>query len=281
VVWNVFAAPEFSVEPEQWCVAFIGCVNYRGYFRKEDAERLASELGQKGHDTHVSGVPAYSTLGYLGDPVLSTFLRFGEREVARIIFHELAHQIVYVKDDTAFNEAFATTVEIEGMRRWLTQATSPEALQAYDEQQQRKAQIQQLMADSRETLRAIYASPLSADAKRRAKTEVFVKLKNDYVRLKGRWDGHAGYDPWFGQPLNNATLGSVALYARWIPAFQALLAQEGGNLPHFYQRVTALARLPKDERAAILTPLRTNLYASVLNSGPDIWNTRDSEHASP
>jgi predicted aminopeptidase len=260
VVWNVFAAPEFSVEPQQWCLAFIGCVNYRGYYHQEDAERLAGELGQGGHDTHVGGVPAYSTLGHFDDPVLNTFLRLGEREVARVIFHELAHQIVYAKGDTAFNEAFATTVEAEGMRRWLRQAKPPEQWQAYAAQQQRKAQFHQLVADSREKLRAIYASPLLPDAKRRAKTEAIAAMKLDYARLKASWGGYGGYDPWFSQPLNNAVLGSVALYAHWVPAFQALLEQESGSLPRFYQRVAALARVPRDEREAALTrilPTRT------------------------
>ena len=202
-----------------------------------------------------AGVPAYSTLGYFNDPVLNTFLRFGDAEVAHIIFHELAHQLVYADGDSAFNESFATTVENEGMRRWLTRSASPERLRDFETQQERNAQFHRLVEDSRDKLRAIYASSLAPDEKRRAKTEVITEMKRTYADLKASWGGHGDYDRWFSQPLNNATLGSVALYTQWVPAFQALLEQEGGSLPRFYQRVAALAHLPKTERSAALNQL--------------------------
>lgn len=255
VVWNVFAAPEFSVEPQQWCMLFIGCVNYRGYYDKNNADRFASELSQEGTDTYVAGVPAYSTLGHFNDPVLNTFLRFGDTEVAHIIFHELAHQLVYADGDSAFNESFATAVENEGIRRWLSRSGSPERLRDFEAQQERNAQFHRLVEDSRDKLRVIYASSLAPDAKRHAKTEVFTEMKRTYAVLKAGWGGHGDYDRWFSQPLNNATMGSVALYTQWVPAFQALLEHEGGSLPRFYQRVAALAHLPKTERSTALNQL--------------------------
>jgi len=265
-VWNVFAAPEFSVEPQQWCMLLVGCVNYRGYYDKNDADRFAGKLSQDGMDTYVGGVPAYSTLGHFDDPVLNTFLRFGDEEVARIIFHELAHQLVYADGDSAFNESFATTVENEGMRRWLTGSASPERLRDFEMQEKHKAQFQQLVADSRDKLRAIYASSLAPDAKRRTKMDVFAGMKRGYADMKASWDGHGDYDRWFSQPLNNATLASVSLYTRWVPAFQALLEQEGGSLPRFYQRVSELARLSKSERSAALNQLLLSRTSSSERS---------------
>ena len=263
VVWNVFAAPEFSLEPQQWCMVFVGCVNYRGYYDKNDADRFARELSQEGRDAYVGGVRAYSTLGYFNDPVLNTFLRFGDEEVAHIIFHELAHQLVYAEGDSAFNESFATSVENECMHRWLTRSAAPERLRDFEKRQERKAQFQRLVADSRDKLRATYASSLAPDAKRQAKMEVFTEMKRTYADLKAGWGGHGDYDRWFSQPLNNATLASVTLYTQWVPAFQALLEQEGGSLPRFYQRVAELAHLPKTERSMALNQFLPSRTASA------------------
>jgi len=263
VVWNVFAAPEFSMEPQQWCLLIVGCVGYRGYYDKNDAELYAGELNEAGADTYVGGVPTYSTLGYFNDPVLNTFLRFGEQEVARIIFHELAHQLVYAEGDSVFNESFATAVETEGMRRWLTRSGTPERLRAFEAHQERKVQFQRLVADCRDKLRAVYRSSLAPDAMRDAKKQEIAGMKRAYAALKVSWGGYGGFDAWFNQPLNNAALGSVSMYTRWVPAFQALLEQEGGSLPRFYQRVAALAQLPKSERLAALDHLRASRTASA------------------
>jgi predicted aminopeptidase len=260
VVWNVFAAPEFSVELQQWCMLFVGCVNYRGYYERDDASRYAEELQAGGADIYVSGIPAYSTLGFFNDPLLNTFMRFGDQEVARIVFHELAHQFIYAKGDSAFNEAYATTVESEGLRRWLSQS-APEKLPDFAKQQGRREQFHRLIADYREKLRALYAVPLTPEVKRQLKAERFAEMQRAYADLKARWGGYAGYDRWFSQPLNNANLGSIALYTRWVPAFQAVLAQEGGDLQRFYRRVQELANMPKRERAAVLDRL--------LPEGPD------------
>ena len=263
VVWNVFAAPEFSVEPQQWCLVFVGCVSYRGYYDKNNADLYAGELRQSGMDTYVGGVRAYSTLGYFNDPVLNTFLQFGDEEVAHIIFHELAHQLVYAEGDSAFNESFATTVENEGMRHWLARSASPERLREFETQQEHKTQFQRLVGDCRDKLRAIYVSALVPDEKRRAKLEVITEMKHTYADLKASWGGYGDYDQWFDQPLNNATLGSVTLYTQWVPAFQALLEQEGGSLPSFYLHVAALAHLPNTERSAALNQFLTSRTASA------------------
>lgn len=255
VVWNVFAAPEFSVEPEKWCMAVVGCVNYRGYFDRAEAERHAAELKSAGLETHVGGVVAYSTLGYFDDPVLNTFLRLGNTEAARIIFHELAHQLLFVKGDTVFNESFATAVELEGMQRWFARNAQPEQHNAYLAQQKRKDQFVHLVEDYRNKLRALYTSGKPQDEMRRAKAETLADMKRAYAALKQSWDGDNRYDKWFEQDLNNAKIASQALYTQLLPAFEALLEQEGRDLPRFYRRVQALAKQPKEERLAALNAL--------------------------
>jgi len=264
-VWNVFAAPEFSLEPQQWCFALVGCINYRGYYDKNDAEHFAEELSQAGLDTYVRGVPAYSTLGYFSDPMLNTILRFGDQEVARIIFHELAHQLVYAEGDSTFNESFATAVENEGMRRWLARST-PLQRRSFGAQQERKAQFHRLLGDTRDKLRAIYASSLEPVAMRNAKSLVIAEMQQTYAALKTGWGGYSGYDQWFSQSLNNAALGSIAIYTQWVPGFELLLEQEGRNLPRFYRRVAALAKLTKSERSAIFGLLLSNRMANIVQS---------------
>ncbi|MDZ4254502.1 MAG: aminopeptidase [Sulfuritalea sp.] len=255
VVWNVFAAPEFSLEPKRWCMLLVGCVNYRGYYDRQDAENLAAELRQQGYDTHVGGVAAYSTLGYFDDPVLSTFLRLGTPEVARIVFHELAHQIVFVADDSAFNESFATAVENEGMRRWLARSTAGERRPAFEAQRQRKAAFAGLMRDYRKRLHSLYNTADAADRQRQAKAELLHALRSDYADLKAGWGGYSGYDKFFAEDLNNAKLASLSLYSALVPAFEALLEQERHELPRFYQRVRSLAGLDKEVRRGVLAQL--------------------------
>lgn len=252
VVWNVFAAPEFSVEPEKWCMAVVGCVSYRGYYDRDEAEHYAGELRKSGLDTYVGGVPAYSTLGYFNDPVLNTFLRLGDTETARTIFHELAHQRVFVEDDTVFNESFAATVENEGLRRWLARNGDPEQQQAFTAQQQRKAQFAQLVDNCRGKLRALYATQQPPEAIRRAKAEIIADMKQAYAAMKKGRSGDARYDKWFEQDLNNAKIASMGMYTQLVPAFEIMLEKEGRDLPSFYQRVTELSRQPKEARLAAL-----------------------------
>jgi predicted aminopeptidase len=255
VVWNVFAAPERSLDAVRWCMLIVGCVNYRGYYDRQDAESLAAELREEGYDTFVGGVPAYSTLGYFDDPVLNTFLRLGTAEVARTVFHELAHQLIFVQDDSLFNESFATAVENEGMRRWLASHAGPEQQAAFEAQRQRKAAFAALMRDFRGSLRALYGGAHSVEHLRHAKAGLFAVLRRDYAELKAGWGGDAGYDRFFGEDLNNAKLASLSLYSELVPAFEALLDQENHDLPRFYQRVATLAALDREARCGELVRL--------------------------
>lgn len=253
VVWNVFATPEFSLKPMRWCLLVVGCVSYRGYYDKQDAERFAADLRQQGYDTYIGGVSAYSTLGYFDDPVLNTFLRQGMAEVARTVFHELAHQLIYVQDDSLFNESFATAVENEGMRRWLASPAALDQRNAFEAQRAHKAEFAGLMRDYRKKFYALYKTTDTADLQRRAKDELLAALRHDYADLKASWGGYSGYDNFFGADLNNAKLVSLALYSELVPAFETLLDQENHDLARFYQRVAALAALGKEARRGALT----------------------------
>ena len=252
VVWNVFAAPEFSVEPREWCFPIAGCVGYRGYFEEAQASEFAAGLGQEGLDVYIAGVPAYSTLGWFDDPVLNTFVNYPDTDLARLIFHELSHQVAYAPGDSTFNESFATTVETEGVERWIGQHGTPAQRDAFQASQRRRAQFAELVTSYRERFAAAYAEAGSDDARLAAKRRLQEQMRTDYARLKESWGGYAGYDWWFAQPLNNAQLASVALYTQLVPAFEKLLDACARNLPCFYARVKELARLPEAERRAQL-----------------------------
>ncbi len=262
VVWNVFATPELSLTPRQWCFPVAGCVAYRGYFAEADARAEAARLTAEGLDVYVGGVPAYSTLGYFDDPVLSTFIGYRTADVARLIFHELAHQVVYVKDDTAFNESFAVAVEEEGLARWLASlAGKPEAAQfAADAARMKRLrdEFQRLLGETRDRLAALYASDAPDAEKRAGKAAAFAAMRAAYERLKAEWGGAPLFDRWFAGGANNAGIAAAGLYTDRVPQFAALLAAERGNLPRFYERVKALAAMPKPERDAALAS-----YASV------------------
>lgn len=273
-VWNVFVAPEFSVTARQSCFPVAGCVNYRGYYAQAEADRYGNKRRAQGDDVFVGGVPAYSTLGWFDDPVLSTFIRYPDAELARLLFHELAHQEVYVKDDTVFNESFAVAVEREGVRRWLARHGTPADRAAYDTLQERKERFVALVLRYRARLEALYREPLPDAEKRAAKARIIAEMKVDYGELKASWGGYAGYDRFFAQDLGNAHFASIATYTQLVPAFEALLARENNNLPRFYADVKALAALPKSERDAKLgnsAPSRSSGMADpgrVLQSVP-------------
>ncbi|PWT76114.1 MAG: aminopeptidase [Proteobacteria bacterium] len=251
VVWNVFAAPEFSLRPHEWCFPFAGCVGYKGYFSKEGAERLAADLREEHYDVFVGGVPAYSTLGWFDDPVLNTVIRYPDAEIARLIFHELAHQVVYVKGDSTFNESFAVTVEEEGVRRWLASFGTPAERDEYQRADRGRAGFAELVERYRKRLESLYARPTAPDAMRREKQQVFDDMRTDYRREKTEW-GFSGYDRWFEQPLNNAQLASVAIYSQLVPGFQHMLAAVNDDLPRFFAAVKELAKLPEAQRRAKL-----------------------------
>jgi len=252
VVWNVVAAPEFSLQAKQWCFPVAGCVSYRGYYDEAAARAEAARLAGEGFEVDVYGVQAYSTLNWFDDPVLNTFLDGPELQAAALVFHELAHQVVYVADDSRFNEAFARTVEIEGVRRWLGQTGTTDEWRQYREQTGRGEQFQQLLRNVRERFAELYERSLPVAAMRAAKQEVLTDFAHDYAALKVSWGGYAGYDPWLARGLNNARLASLATYHDLVPAFQGLLAAQGGDLPAFYRQVRELASLPSPERLARL-----------------------------
>ncbi len=251
-LWNVFAAPELSLKPLQWCFPVAGCVNYRGYFSEAAARAEAAELTAAGDDVHIGGVPAYSTLGYFADPMLSTFIRYPDVEIARLIFHELAHQVAYAKGDTVFNESFAVAVEREGLSRWLAAQGDPALISQYAAAQRYRDGFRTLIGRTQHTLELLYASDASIADKRAGKAAAFAQMRADYDSLKREWGGYPAYDNWFAQGPNNASLAAVGLYTRKVPEFAALLAAEGGDLPRFYARVKALAGTPKIERDAML-----------------------------
>ena len=255
VLWNVFAAPEFSVEPRQWCFPVAGCVKYRGYFGEADARAYARDVRAGGDDAYIGGVPAYSTIGWFADPLLNTFIHYPGPELARLLFHELAHQVVYVQDDSVFNESFAVTVEQAGVVRWLAAHGTDADRERYMQLQRYRKDFRALVVATRAELAVLYASAATADEKRRRKAAAFAALKRDYLRRKLEWGGFAGYDRWFAQPLGNAHLASVAIYTQQVPAFEALLVEVENDLPRFYAAVRALADLPAAERHARLAAL--------------------------
>ena len=259
VVWNVVAAPEFSLTLKTWCFPVAGCVGYRGYFNQADAEREADQLKVQGFEVNVYGVPAYSTLGKLdwlgGDPLLNTFINYPEGELARLIFHELAHQVVYAADDTMFNESFATAVERLGSDRWLTTKASQAAKDEYAALNARRQQFRALTLATRPDLARIYASNIASDQQIRvqAATKIIAmqKFRSSYEDLKKSWGGTAqstsGYDAWVAR-ANNASFGAQAAYDELVPGFEALYEAQGKDWQRFYDAVRQLAELPKNER---------------------------------
>ena len=259
-VWNVVAAPELSLKLQTWCFPIVGCVGYRGYYDLAAANEAAAPLRAQGLDVDVYAVPAYSTLGWTnwigGDPLLNTFVNWPEGEVARLIFHELAHQVAYAPGDTTFNESFATAVETIGGQRWLEAHATQEVRDRQALTEQRRRDFHVLVRAWRARLDAMYRSDLPDADKRACKAEMYAAMHADYERMKReRWHGYAGYDKWFAE-ANNAALGAEAAYDEQVGAFIRLFHAEGDDFGRFYAEVKRLARLPKAERDAGLAPYR-------------------------
>jgi predicted aminopeptidase len=262
VVWNVQAAPRFSLQPKTWWYPVVGSLEYRGYFSESGATNCAGRLAAKGYDVYVDGVEAYSTLGWFKDPALNTFIFNREADLAETIFHELGHQRVFAHGDTDFNEAFATTVGQEGARRWLRAQGNTNAWEAYRVSLQRHDQFVHLILSARAKLETIYGdtrdksgkiqaareSPAPPDKVREQKERVFADLRRDYARLKEEWNGANGYDDWFAHELNNAQLNTIANYYDFVPGFEKLLKSKGGDLEKFYEAVERLAKMSQEER---------------------------------
>ena len=256
-VWNVVAAPELSLTLKTWCFPVVGCVGYRGYYEQAGADAFAAGLRAQGLEVSVYGVPAYSTLGLLpfdmfADPLLNTFIGYPEGELARLIFHELAHQIAYAKGDTVFNESFATAVERIGAQRWLKEHASPQAREDYERYETRHRDFRELTTRYRDRLEALYASAASDADKRAGKAALMAQMRADYATLKrDRWGGYSGYDSWFAN-ANNASLGVLAAYNQLVPEFERLFEREGGDFSRFYAEVKRLAALPMAQRRKAL-----------------------------
>ena len=255
-VWNAVAAPELGLTLKTWCFPVLGCVGYRGYYSREPADALASELRAQGYETLVYGVPAYSTLGWSnwvgGDPLLNTFVNWTEGDLARMIFHELSHQVAYANDDTTFNESFATAVERIGVRRWLQRHGSEATRAEYAALEQRRVDFRAFTLHWRTELDALYKGDADEAAKRQRKAEIMARMRTEYgVMKRERWAGYAGYDSWF-ERANNASFAILAAYTELAPQFERLFDRLGEDLPRFYAQVQGLAVLPKDQRRAKL-----------------------------
>jgi len=276
VVWNVQAAPEFSLVPKTWWFPFVGDAEYRGYFSERSADKYGARLRKKGYDVYVDGVEAYSTLGWFKDPVLNTFISDPAPDLAETIFHELGHQRLFVSGDTDFNEAFATTVGEEGARRWLRAKGDQSGYEQYQAELRRAEQFARLIAGTRERLERLYGDertetgeliaarkprPVPLDELRRQKQQVIARLRAEYARLKAQWGGNTDYDSWFAGPLNNAQLNSVAAYYDLVPCFERLLAQNEGDLEKFYEACARLAKQPLEERHRRLQALSPSALA--------------------
>lgn len=254
VTWAVFAAPEFSLNAKTWCFPAYGCVPYRGYFSEEAAIRFAAKMQRQGLDVHVGGITAYSTLGLLSDPLLNTMFRRDETYLAGLVFHELAHQRVYVAGDTAFNEAFAVAVETTGVKKWLAEKGDITTLRDYEAGRKRNADFLALVSRTRNELKEIYAGPGSDEQKRAAKAAAIENLRIRYRRLRdGSWGGYRGYDAWFDTPINNAKLATTAFYNDLVPGLVRLFGLCANEYPRFYEAVQHIGALEKGQRAKALT----------------------------
>jgi predicted aminopeptidase len=248
-IWSVVATAEFSVEPQRWCFPVAGCVAYLGFFDPEAARTRAHKLASHGNDVSIGGVATYSTLGHLPDPVFNTMLGWREPRLLGTIFHELAHEQLYVADDSEFNEAFASVVAAAGIRRWYAaRAPSPE-LREWEREEAREREFAELLAAARTRLSALYSAGTPPGETRTAKEREFGRLKFDYSQLRARWGGYAGYDAWFDRALNNAHLAAVATYEKCVPGLERELTA-AGSLQEFYRRAAELGRLGRGERHA-------------------------------
>ena len=269
VVWNVQAAPEFSLVPKTWHYPFVGRLAYRGYFSEKSARACGERLMKDGFDVYVDGVEAYSTLGWFKDPLMNTFIDSSEPQLAEVLFHELGHKRVFASGDTDFNEAFATLVGEEGTRRWLQSKCDVTLLEQYNAALAREQQFVHLTMATRARLASIYGETLdqngnvtgttrpqaSPEELRRDKQSAFDDLRRQYAELKAQWGGYSGYDDWFAHDLNNAKLNTVANYYDYVPGFQRLLANNAGDLEKFYSAAERLSKEPIEQRHAQLREL--------------------------
>jgi predicted aminopeptidase len=268
-VWNVVATPEFSVAPLRWCFPVAGCVSYRGYFKEQQARNFAASLAERGDDVFVAGVTAYSTLGHFSDPVVSPMLRYDDLDLVSTIFHELAHQLLYVPGDSDFNEAFATTVAEEGLRRWLQSHGRGDELERYLSEERAMQSIVEAFSDGRGELATLYRQQLPAVRMRERKRELLAATSQRVRELEQSFGLRTGYDGWLDAGLNNAHLASIGTYYDCVPALQRVLDSAHGELPRFYAAMIRLRRAPQLRRALCQpAPVRTPRSATKVAAAP-------------
>lgn len=267
-LWNVVATPELSLQPKTWCFPIAGCVSYRGYYDEAEARAYAAQLRLEGYDVQVSGVPAYSTLGWFSDPLLSSFAGYPDPDLARLMFHELAHQVLYLSGDSQFNESFATAVENAGLARWLACAGDDAQRLRVASAQVRQQQFLALLREQRSALQSAYRDLPNDAAKREAKQRILSQLHSKYAELKQSWGGFAGYDRWFSAPVGNAHLAAVATYHEYVPAFTTLLRQQS-QFSDFYSQAKILSEQPVEVRGQTLQRLASiQIAPNQLELGP-------------
>lgn len=277
VAWNVVATPEFSMVPKTWCYPFVGCAAYRGYFAEADAYNYSESLKNDGYDVNVGGVTAYSTLGWFDDPVLSTFIRRSKASSAALLFHELAHQVLYVPDDTTFNESFATFVEQEGLRRWQKASGNSVIYREYLTNYRRQQQFVRLVLEYRQKLELLYQTDLAPNRKRIEKASIFADLRNKFNHLKTKQPGLAAYDGWMNRPLNNAKISGIVAYHDFVPAFGKILAEKNGDLAQFYEACRQLAQKKKDDRHRFLKDAMLTVPVAAMTKIQDRVKSRFSK----
>jgi predicted aminopeptidase len=249
LVWNVVATEEFSLQPKEWCFPVAGCVPYRGYFKRQKAEQSATRLHNKGMDVLVSPVAAYSSLGWFKDPLLSTMLSDSDVHLASYLFHELAHQRLYVKGDGLFNEAYASFVEKTGVKAWLESSHRHDDLLRWRQRQEASKDFTELIGDVRKQLTDVYFSDQPDTVKRELKADIFDTFFRSYEQLSiEKWQGHRYYDSWFEPPPNNAKLALYTTYESGLCVFQKLLDSANNNLHEFHRLAEQKASLQKAER---------------------------------
>ncbi|MBD3609680.1 MAG: aminopeptidase, partial [Gammaproteobacteria bacterium] len=242
VVWNVIAAEPYSVKAKTWCYPIAGCVSYRGYYDKADARAYASELKQQGLDVAISGASAYSTLGWMDDPLLSTMLNRSEARLVEVIIHELAHQRFYLADQTQINESFASAVALEGVRRWYQQKGDDAAYQEFLQARQLRREFNQLLLATRQELASHYAQVMDSTKRQQGKERIFSRLQDEYQQFSKRHGDHR-YDRWMSQGLNNAHLAQVAAYNQLEPLFTKMIRQADGDMQAFYRQLEAMSEV--------------------------------------
>jgi predicted aminopeptidase len=261
-VWNVNAAPPLSLEPKRWWYPFVGKASYRGYFNRDAAKKYALQLKNKGFDVYIGSVETYSTLGWFHDPVLNTFITEPDADLSEILFHELGHQRVFIKGDTDFNEAFATAVGEEGVRRWLQH--EPAIYSKYERDRVEEEAFVNLVLEGRDQLRAVYDDPKLTDTvKLQLKKEIIDGMRAKHEQLKAQRGGKSRYEHWFANEINNAKLNTVAAYYTLVPAFRALLKANGDDMERFYHAVEKLGKLPKEQRHAALKASLQKTVSSI------------------